>query len=111
MHLLLDAEIERQLKKHELKKAVRDLTGKMGIGMTAIGPVVVEEFAGYDYGSSAVQMLAESHISVHYMKNVVWIDIFSCKDFDMTKAVDFCKKRFLITRVTNLQMLRRGEIL
>jgi S-adenosylmethionine decarboxylase len=42
-------------------------------------------------GISAFVLIAESHITIHTFKaqRHVFIDIFSCKDFDVDKAVDY----------------------
>lgn len=43
-----------------------------------------------DWGISGVVLIAESHIALHTFpeKEFFTLDIFSCKDFDIRKAVD-----------------------
>ncbi|MCS7134720.1 MAG: adenosylmethionine decarboxylase [Candidatus Pacearchaeota archaeon] len=47
-------------------------------------------------GISAIVLIAESHISIHTFpfNNYMSIDIFSCKDFDIDKAIEFTIKKF-----------------
>lgn len=106
MQVLIDGFIERQLDNLSLKWAICRLVEE--IGMTPIGQVVIEPFPEYDYGVSAVQFLAESHIVVNYWRNQIAIDIFSCKGFDQQKAVDFCIEHFLIREITRNQLIERG---
>ncbi len=47
-------------------------------------------------GISGFVMIAESHISIHTFpeENYVFIDVFSCKNFDTDKAAEFIIKAF-----------------
>jgi S-adenosylmethionine decarboxylase len=62
------------------------------IGMTKIMPPYVFRYCGLveeDAGISGVVLLAESHASCHFFehKETAFLDIFSCKDFDVQKAI------------------------
>ncbi|MBT9133015.1 MAG: S-adenosylmethionine decarboxylase proenzyme [Firmicutes bacterium] len=107
MHLVIDGIVERHLSEGELKVAVRDLVAL--IEMTAIGEPFFCKFEGHDCGPSIVQMLLESHISVHYLNELIWVDIFSCKDFEAWDAQRFCTDRLEIKEVTNVELLMRGK--
>lgn len=66
------------------------------IGMTKITQPYVFPYNGLvpeDSGITGVVIIAESHISIHTFeqKSYVFIDLFSCKDFD----VEFAKKYFI----------------
>jgi len=52
-------------------------------------------------GISAFVLIAESHISIHTFveQRHAFIDIFSCKDFDVEKAVQFICEKFRPERV------------
>jgi S-adenosylmethionine decarboxylase len=61
------------------------------IGMTKITQPYVFRYSGLvpeDEGITGVTVIAESHISIHTYpkKNFVFVDIFSCKPFDVEKA-------------------------
>lgn len=49
-----------------------------------------------DWGVSGVVLIAESHISIHTFpeKGFAALDIFSCKDFDVEKAIEFFCEQF-----------------
>jgi len=66
------------------------------IGMTKITQPYVFPYNGLvpeDSGITGVVIIAESHISIHTFeqKSYVFIDLFSCKDFD----VEFAKNYFI----------------
>ena len=81
------------------------------IGMTKIMPPYVFKYDGgdkpEDWGVSGFVIIAESHISIHTFpeKGYFSIDIFSCKDFDMDKALNIIREFFgtdkLEIRTTN----------
>lgn len=73
------------------------------INMTKIMPPYVFKYHGKvpeDWGVSGFVLIAESHISIHTFpdRNYLSLDIFSCKDFDYQKAVDYATEIFGITR-------------
>jgi len=117
MQYLIDGLVVRQLSNAELVSAIEGLVES--IGMTQVGPVIVQPFDGYDLGASAnvyiarpvreaAVPLAESHIIIHYWEEKIRIDIFSCKDFSTQDALAFCVKAFLIKKVTRSQLITRG---
>lgn len=70
------------------------------IGMTKIMPPYAFKYDGgdkpEDWGVSGFVIIAESHISIHTFpeKRYFSIDIFSCKDFDIDKAIKLIKEYF-----------------
>ncbi|NPA51797.1 MAG: adenosylmethionine decarboxylase [Aquificae bacterium] len=84
------------------------------IGMTRIMPPYVFKYDGgdkpEDWGVSGFVIIAESHISIHTFpeKQYFSIDIFSCKDFDQDKAVEFIKE-FFQTDKLEIQRTNRGS--
>jgi S-adenosylmethionine decarboxylase len=60
-------------------------------------------------GISGFIMIAESHISIHTFpeKDYVFIDLFSCKPFDVDKAVELLASAFGAKKV-HRRMVRRG---
>jgi S-adenosylmethionine decarboxylase len=70
------------------------------IEMTKIMPPYVFKYDGgdkpEDWGVSGFVIIAESHISIHTFpeKGYFSIDIFSCKEFDIEKALNIIKEYF-----------------
>jgi S-adenosylmethionine decarboxylase len=82
------------------------------IGMTKISEPYVCRYVGAkpeDWGVSGFVLIAESHISIHTFPEhrYVWVDIFSCKAFDATKAIEDMKREFELGDVT-VRVLERG---
>ncbi len=72
------------------------------IGMTKITrPAVYTYYSPKpeDWGVSGFVIIAESHISVHTFpdRNLVNIDVFSCKPFDVDNALKEVKRTFGLT--------------
>lgn len=87
------------------------------IGMTKQGPPIVirgqEHFKkkGSEKGGiSGWIALIESGIQLHTIRDreFVSIDIYSCKKFDVSKVVDFCKKHYA-PRNIETHLLERGK--
>lgn len=59
-------------------------------------PVAKRETEPHLKGISAVQFIMTSSITVHALDllSQVYLNIFSCKDFDRRKAAEFCQKFF-----------------
>ena len=69
------------------------------IRMTPITQPYVFPYSGLvpeDKGITGIVIIAESHISVHSFedKGYCFIDIFSCKDFDVERAIQITKDLF-----------------
>jgi S-adenosylmethionine decarboxylase len=82
------------------------------IGMTKISDPHVFEYRGEkpeDWGVSGFVLIAESHIAVHTFPEhrQVWVDIFSCKGFDETPAIDRIVDAFSLEQ-TRIHKLERG---
>ena len=72
------------------------------IGMTKLIPPSVVTYHGpapEDWGISGFVIIAESHISVHTFpaRSHLWVDIFSCKEFDATLALQEVRAVFSLT--------------
>ncbi len=81
------------------------------IDMEKYGQPFIERFAEHSEitaGFSVAQMITTSLISGHfsdYLKSA-YINIFSCKNFDAEKTIEFTKNFFEATEV-NVQILQR----
>lgn len=68
------------------------------IKMTRYGDPIVVRFGKNPSvtGYSMFQLIEESNISGHFIENLssACLDIFSCKEYDVEKAVKFCKDYF-----------------
>lgn len=81
---------------------VYDILNKLPdkIGMTKMTlPYVVkwlDKFSAGTEGISGFVMIAESHISIHTFpdQDFVFMDIFSCKEFDAEKAIKYLTGAF-----------------
>lgn len=83
------------------------------IGMTKIIQPYVFPYSGLvteDKGVTGMVIIAESHISVHTFseKNYVFLDVFSCKDFNTQKAIDFSVDWFQIDEGYEVEVVNRG---
>lgn len=83
------------------------------LGMTKIMPPYVFSYEGKhkeDWGVSGVVLIAESHISVHTFpdKGFATLDIFSCQEFDLEKAIQYFCDHFAPVSYEH-QLLMRGR--
>ena len=82
------------------------------IDMVAYGDPVIEHFATHSHeaaGYTLLQMIETSNIAAHFAENIgqVYIDVFSCKAFDVEVALEICKKYFNPTQA-NMHNMDRG---
>ena len=80
--------------------------------MIAYGEPIVEHFASHSYeaaGYTLLQMIETSNIAAHFAENIgqVYIDVFSCKAFDVEVALGVCKKYFSPAKA-NMHNMDRG---
>lgn len=83
------------------------------IGMTKITQPYVFPYHGAvpeDRGITGMVIIAESHISIHSFeeKGYTFIDVFSCKEFDVDAAADYLLDIFKPTS-SDIQLARRGR--
>ncbi len=81
------------------------------IGMVRYGDPIIARFGDGDLeGYSAMQFIHTSTVVVHLdeFADRAFIDIFSCKEFNDKKAVDFCKNFFKAKEV-KFNTLSRGD--
>lgn len=82
------------------------------IGMTKITQPYVFRYSGpvpEDAGITGVTVIAESHISVHTypQKGFVFVDLFSCKPFDVERATEYVV-RFFESKSPAIHVQERG---
>ncbi len=83
------------------------------IGMTKIMPPHVQKHltpGEPGWGVSGFVIIAESHIAIHTYPEIGFfaLDVFSCKDFDIEKAIRYAVKQFSLTQYDH-KLLNRGE--
>ena len=63
----------------------------------------------YDWGVTGFVIIAESHIAVHTYpeRGKVYVDIFSCKDFDIEETQDYVFKTFGV-KTPEVQVIERS---
>lgn len=64
-----------------------------------------------DDGCSAVLIIKESNISIHAWStlNECSIVIYSCKDFDINKVIEFCKEEFFTDNIEICVNFKKDE--
>ncbi len=70
----------------------------------------IEGLTSQDSGITAVVIVKESHISIHTFpaRGFLNVDIFSVREFDVQKAVDFIVERFEVGRFET-HLINRGR--
>ncbi len=113
MHVIVDGfgGDPEQLADENVVRAILDLYPEE-MGMTKIAPPTVVHYRGTkpeDWGVSGYVMIAESHISVHTFpeRRLIWVDIFSCTEFEAASVVDDLRRRFGL-REMRVNILERG---
>ncbi|WP_245958825.1 adenosylmethionine decarboxylase [Meiothermus luteus] len=81
--------------------------------MTKVLPPVVQRYPaalGQAEGITGVVIIAESHIAIHTFpaQRFISVDIFSCKEFDLGKALGYVVERFEIGRYETY-LINRGK--
>jgi len=113
-HLILDITgCPRELltSADHLRHWIADLV--KAIDMKAYGEPIIEHFAPHSHdaaGFTLMQLIETSNICAHFAENLgqVYIDIFSCKAFDVEQAQEVCQKYFEPSHV-EAQSIMRGS--
>ena len=84
----------------------------IAIGMTKIGGPYMFEYQAPDpaySGVSGLVVIAESHIAIHTFPELDYftMDIFSCKNFDHEKAIEYIKNAFDVREMDRM-LVQRG---
>ena len=102
-------DIEKITNGENIKKFVHDLIER--INMEAWGPPLLEHFATHDpekAGYSVCQMITTSAITGHFVdiNGDCYLNIFSCKPFEMQDALDVVNERFNPKKITTQYITR-----
>jgi len=86
--------------------------------MTAYGDPFIKRFALHDpkvAGYTYFQAIETSNISAHFAEitNTAFLTIFSCKNYNVDKAIEVCYKFFNCKShfIKNLNMMTDGDII
>jgi S-adenosylmethionine/arginine decarboxylase-like enzyme len=102
-HLIVDAakcEANAIRSKAQIKAFVKDLVSS--INMVAYGePRIVMFGTGNKKGYTLVQLIETSDITAHFVEETddAYFDVFSCKPFKPSIAIDIIKKYFKPTKI------------
>ena len=105
MHLLIDGyegNTARMWDEELVRRFLSDFPSSLGM-TTLCEPQVLTYNAPVveDSGVTGFVIIAESHISIHTFpyRNYVNIDVFSCKSFDIQRALGEAKELFSVSQV------------
>ena len=104
MHLIIDGySSNQQILQDEnyLRNMLDSLPSQ--IGMTKISEPFIFRYVGdkpQEWGISGFVFIAESHISFHTFVEICYvnIDVFSCRDFDIDKAIGYFQEILQLTK-------------
>ena len=113
-HLILDCKngnVEKVRSRDNIKKFVLELVPE--IKMIAYGEPTIEHFATHlpeSSGYSLVQLIETSSITGHFVdiNGDCYIDIFSCKKFDIAIAESIVQKYFKPTQIRTTYLTRQA---
>jgi S-adenosylmethionine decarboxylase len=108
LHLIVDGVSVEPIRNFVVKEILTELPGKIGMKIIA-GPIIV---AGEpeNPGWTGFVIIDKSHISIHTFEigNLISIDVFSCKPFDVENVKKYLFKTLKLERL-NIQLLQRSE--
>jgi S-adenosylmethionine decarboxylase len=111
-HLIMDGTSKADLNnKKNMKKLLLDLV-KIA-EMKPISKPLIIKYNAKDREESGVTgtiILAESNITIHTYpeKNLFFLDLFSCKEFEIDKITDYLKKELKMEK-HKIKILKRGD--
>lgn len=113
-HLILDCggcDRDKITDRNLIDRWIRDLVKR--IDMVAHGEPVIEFNGAYPNhcGYSVVQIITTSSITAHFIDNLnqVYLDVFSCKDFDVNIIRDCMKEYFNVTSMRQYYLTRQAD--
>jgi S-adenosylmethionine decarboxylase len=111
-HLIIDAKkCNKSINKKEfIEEILNELPEK--VGMKKISTPLVINYESEKISESGITgfvIIAKSHISIHTYptKKFANIDVFSCKEFEFEKIINYFKNK-LETNELNYKLVKRG---
>lgn len=113
-HLMLDCDncdISKMTDKNNIRLFVKELVD--AINMVAVGEPWIEQTAigiPDKEGFSMYQLIVTSNISAHFVNipKQIYLDVFSCKEFDKKTVVDVVTKFFSPTNINQNFIIRNA---
>lgn len=104
-HLILDAAGCNENRRDRAAIASFSDALVSAVGMVAFGAPIIEHFGHDDpetSGFTLVQLIETSNITAHFCDNTgeIYLDLFSCKDFDSETAVAVFRRHFAPQRLS-----------
>ena len=97
-------------------RVIREFCGDLvsAIGMVAYGKPTLEHFAAHlpeAAGYSLVQLIETSAVTGHFCDSSgdIYLDIFSCKDFDPEVAIEVVRRYFRPESVHRIDLFRSAS--
>jgi S-adenosylmethionine/arginine decarboxylase-like enzyme len=114
-HLILDCnecDKEAVTNPKTIRKFSKDLV--KSINMVAYGNPIIKHFGENDEklsGYTLIQLIETSNITAHFcdLTGDAYIDIFSCKEFDIDVAIEMVKKYFSPTNIYESFLFREAN--
>jgi S-adenosylmethionine/arginine decarboxylase-like enzyme len=111
-HLMLDCgncDLKSITNKETIQKFVKELV--VAIDMVAVGDPWIEQTAiemPDKKGFSLYQLIITSNISAHFVdqSRQIYLDVFSCKDFNKNIVIDTVNKFFLPEKINQNFVIR-----
>lgn len=97
--------------KENIYNFVKDLVKQ--IDMVPYGePQIVKFGSGEKAGYTLIQLIETSNISAHFVdeSNAAYIDVFSCKPYDVVTVFDLVEKYFEPTSVRPIILTRQASV-
>jgi len=111
-HLILDVKAckkERVTDPSYIKTTIQDLVRE--INMIPYGQTQMVHFGEGDLaGWTAIQLIETSNIIGHFVDSSgdLYLDVFSCREFDSEKVVDFIARKFEPEHVKIMKLQRQA---
>lgn len=106
---LYDCDPERIRSRDDIEQFTHTLCKMLGVEM--FGPTQIVRFGNHPevYGYSMVQLIQTSLVSAHFAEdtNAVYLDVFSCKYYDASEAVQYAQDFFKAKDVNVHACLRK----
>ncbi len=111
-HLLLDLKYfdkEVMNSKEEIKDVLNNCVSK--ISMTPLIEPVVVDGAEHNKGVTSFVIIETSHISIHTFsdKDKIAFDLYSCKDYDENRIIEYLLDKFKDSEIINKVVLKRFD--
>lgn len=105
LHLLIESKAEELLGEEDITRFLKQCPEVIGMTPLTEAEVVIcgEDWIGF-------VVIAESHLSVHTQGLKVWIDVFSCRQFEIGPVIGLAKEVLKLGSWMQIRPLERAGI-